>query len=805
MKIYKPVASFIVVVATVVSSYAQRGPMAVADAAFSKGDYYEAVPLYKKAFGKEKNKAKKAEILFKTGECYRKVNDFKNEEVWYQKAIKGGYKEPEVYLLLGHALKLDGKYDEAIVQYNALKKVAPADPRADAGIQSCEQAQKWKDKPTRFRVDNLAMLNTKYRDFGISYSSKDHRSVIFTSARTECMGKSTDGWTGEKFMDLFEASVDKKGKWSSPKPLLEPVNSEANEGFAAVDKKGNSMYFTRCEDEKGKLGVCEIYFTRRKGQTWEDPKIVPLGPDSFTVGQPSLSADEQTIYFISDMPGGFGGKDIWTAAWDKKSKSWQAPVNLGNKINTEEDEMFPFIASDNTIYFSSRGHLGMGGLDIFKSSMNSGGGWDEAVNMKSPINSPADDFAFIIDDANDRGFLSSDREGGKGSDDIYEWKLPPLVFTVSGKVFDADTKALLDDVNIEMFGSDGTSIPFKTDKTATYKFDLKPETSYKVSASKKDYLNKYLEMSTVGLEMSRDFIGDFDFAMKSIVKPIELPNILYDLGKWDLRPESKMALDELVKTMDDNPRLVIELGSHTDSRPIPMTNDTLSQRRAQSVVNYLIEKGIDADRLVAKGYGEKEPRVLINDMGNFNAGTVLSDAFINSLKKTPQKEQAHQLNRRTEFKVLRNNYEKGQKGSENTPAPGGVMDASPNKVEPIEKIMKVEQPKEEPGSKESGKTYVVEKQDTYTSVAKKFSISMKDLKEINGIKGEQLVAGMELKVEKNGDYTEYDSKFYSLEKGDDSYSKVAKKLNLKAADLKKMNMGVEEKAFHPGRRIRISK
>ena len=803
MKIYKLVACILIGLATVVSSYAQKSSTSAADAVFDKGDFYDAVPIYKKAFSKEKNKAKKAEILFKTGECYRMVNDFKNEEVWYDKAIKGGYKEPEVYFLYAQALKLDSKYDEAIVQYNALKKAAPNDTRADVGIQSCEQAQKWKDKPTRYKVDNLSALNSKNRDFGIAYSSKDHRSVIFTSARSESMGKGTDGWTGEKFTDLFEASVDKKGKWSNPKPLLEPVNSEANEGFVAMDKKGNSMYFTRCENEKGKIGVCDIYSTKRKGQTWEEPVMVHLCPDSFTVGQPSISADEQTIYFVSNMPGGFGGKDIWKADWDKKSRTWGAPVNLGSKVNTDEDEMFPFIASDNTLYFSSRGHVGMGGLDIYKSKMAAGGGWDEAVNLKSPINSPADDFAFLTDDSNDHGYLSSDREGGKGSDDIYEWKLPPLVFTISGKVFDADTKALLEDVNIELFGSDGTSIPFKTDRTATYKFDLKPETSYKVSASKKDYLNKYLEMTTVGLENSRDFIGDFDFALKSIIKPIELPNILYDLGKWDLRPESKVALDELVTTMNDNPRIVIELGSHTDSRPIPMTNDTLSQRRAQSVVNYLIEKGVDADRLVAKGYGEKEPRTFDKNMGSFKAGTVLDDAFIATIKKTPQKEEAHQLNRRTEFRVLRNNYVKGQKGTDNTP--GGTVDSSSKKMEVKDEVKNVEKPKDEPVSKEPGKVYVAEKKDTYMSISKKFSISMKDLKTINGLKSEQLYEGMELKVEKSGDYTDYDSKFYVLEAGDDSYSKIAKKLNLKTSDLKKMNKEVEETSFHPGKRIRISK
>ncbi len=809
MKIYKLVTGTLICLLTIVSVYAQKGSVAAGDAAFSKGDYYDAVPLYKKAFSKEKNKTKRAEIIFKTAESYRKVNDFKNQEVWYAKAIKAGYKEPVAILNLADAIKFNGKYDEAIVQYNNYKKAAPDDPRGEEGVVSCEQAQKWKDKPVRYKVEDLSPLNTKYNDFGVAYSNKDHRAVIFTSSRAEAIGKNPDGGTGEKFQDLFEANVDKKGKWSSPKPLLEPVNTGANDGAAILDKKGNEMFFTRCGFEKGKTGNCDVYFTKRKGQAWDEPKLIVLSQDSATVGQPCLTADAQTLYFVSDMSGGQGGKDIWVSKYDKKSKTWGTPVNLGNKINTPEDDMWPYIASDNALYYATKGHLGMGGLDIFKSSMATDGSWDEPVNLKYPVNTSADDFAFVIDDGGEHGYLSSNREGGKGGDDIYEWKLPPLIFTVAGKVFDADSRANIEGVSIELFGSDGSSIPFKTDKTGTYKFDLKPETSYKVSAIMKDYLNKYIEVSTVGIEVSKDFIGDFDFAMKSTRKAIELPNILYDVSKWDLRPESKVALDGLVKTMDENPTIVIELGSHTDSRPIPMTNDTLSQRRAQSVVNYLIEKGIDADRLYAKGYGEKEPRVLDKDNGSFKSGDVLSDAFINDLKKTSLKEEAHQLNRRTEFKVLRTNYVKGQKAIESIPPLGIPVDSTETKTEMKEDPSKATQvgsseKAHDTVPKEPGKIYSAEKKDTYMSIAKKFELTVKDLKTLNGLKGEQVYEGMELKVEKDGDYTEYDRNFYTLDKGDDSYSKLAKRLNLKTSDLKKWNKGVDEDTFHPGKKIRIA-
>ncbi|MBL0033379.1 MAG: OmpA family protein [Bacteroidetes bacterium] len=798
-------------------TFAQRGPTYQADLAFDKGDYYDAAALYKKAFTKEKNKVKRAEVIYKVAESYRLTNDYKNQEVWYAKAIKANYKAPEAILHYADALKMNGKYDEAIVQYTAFQKESPSDPRGEDGIKSSQDAQKWKDKPTRYRVLNVAPINTKYSDFSAAYSHKDRRHIIFTSARQESIGKQNDGWTGEKFQDLFEAAVDKKGKWSSPKPLLEPINSGSNDGGGSMDTKGVDMFFTRCDE--GKLGTCKIYYTKRKGQTWEEPKLIPLSDDSATCGQPSLSADEQTLYFVSNMSGGRGGKDIWISKYDKKAKTWGTPVNAGDKINTEADEMFPFIAADSTLYFSSKGHLGMGGLDIFSSKM-ANGNFEEPVNLKYPVNTSYDDFSFVVDETTgDRGFLSSDRDGGKGSDDIYSWSLPPLLFTVSGKVFDADTRANVEGATIELFGSDGSSIPLKTDKTGAYKFDLKPETSYRLSAQMPNYLNKYIEVTTVGLEQSKDFIGDFDFALRSTLRAIELPEVYYDLGKWDLRPESKKALDGLVETLKDNPTIVVEIGSHTDSRPIPMTNELLSQKRAESVVNYLAAQGIERERLSFKGYAATQPRNLDKDRGNFKTGDILNDEFIGKLSTNKLKEEAHQMNRRTEFRVLRTNYVKGQSATDDiniTEPTATLVDSSGVKAVEDASVAKQVEAKDAatgevvsgaatttPTVQASGELYVVKKNDTYSTIAKANSMTVKDLKALNGLKGEVIFEGMELKITPNGDYAEYDKKFRALEKGEDSWSAVAKKLNMKTADLKKLNKGVDEDTFRPGKKIRI--
>lgn len=799
-------------------TFAQRGPTYQADLAFDKGDYYDAAALYKKAFSKEKNKVKRAETIYKVAEAYRLTNDYKNQEVWYAKAIKANYKSPQAILHYADALKMNGKYDEAIVQYTAFQKDAANDPRGELGIQSCQQAQKWKDKPTRYRVLNVSPINTKYSDFGAAYSNKDHRHLIFTSARQESIGKGNDGGTGEKFQDLYEAAVDKKGKWSSPKPLLEPINSGSNDGGATMDSKGVDMFFTRCDAEKGKIGACQIYYTKRKGQTWEEPKLIPLSGDSFTVAQPSLSADEQTLYFVSDMPGGQGGKDIWFSKYDKKGKSWGPAVNAGDKINTEFEEMFPFIASDNTLYFSSKGHIGMGGLDIFSSKLTNNV-FEEPVNLKYPVNTSYDDFAYILDETTgDRGFLSSDRNDGKGSDDIYSWSLPPLLFTVSGRVFDADTKANVEGATIELFGSDGSSVPLKTDKTGAYKFDLKPEIAYRLSAQMPNYLNKYIEVTTVGLEQSKDFIGDFDFALRSTLRAIELPEVYYDLAKWDLRAESKKALDGLVETLKDNPTIVVEIGSHTDSRPIPMTNDTLSKRRAESVVKYLVQHGIENDRLSFQGYGATQPRALDKDNGSFKAGDVLNEAFIDKLPNTKQKEEAHQMNRRTEFRVLRTNYVKGQSATEdiNIPQPVATMvDSSGVKAVEDASVAKQVEAKDAatgevvsgpstPTVQAPGELYVVKKDDTYNSIAKANKMTLKDLKSLNGLKGEVIFTGMELKITPNGDYTEYNKKFRTLEKGEDSWSVIAKKINMKESDLKKLNKNIDKDSLRPGKKIRIA-
>jgi peptidoglycan-associated lipoprotein len=626
-----------------------------ADDLFDRVQYNAAMEQYKKYYVKQKG-VDQGITAFKIGETYRLTSDPKNAADWYEKANKAGYKDPQVMLRWADALKMTGKYDEAIAKYNEYKKLNPSDPKGDLGVTSSQMSQEWKDKPTRFTVENVSALNTKYFDFAVAKNPNDKNGILLTSSREEASGTGNDLWYGQKYFDLFSATQDNNGKWSTPVPLPEPVNSPASEGASTFDSKGTTMYFTRCQSIDKKNGYCKIFKSTLSGTVWGKPESLPFNSDDYNTGHPSLSADGTTLYFSSDMPGGQGEHDIYYSKWDNNSNSWGTPVNMGTAINTSGDEMFPYINENGKLFFSSNGLPGMGGLDIF-STTNDGGSWGNVTNLKSPINSPGDDFGIIFNSPT-TGFFSSNREGGAGSDDIYSFIMPPPNFSVSGRVYDTDTKENISGATVELFGSDGTSLSVKTEAEGTYKYMLKPGVKYKVSASYTGYLTKFAEVSTVGIDESKDFEANFDFPLKSTAKPITLPEIFYDLDKATLRPESKKALDGLILTLNENPTIVVKIIANTDFRATDAYNLALSDRRAKSVVDYLTAHGIDKERLSSEGRGEKSPKEVENDQEYlpFKTGDKLTEAFINGLKTKELKEKAHQYNRRTEFEVLRTDY-----------------------------------------------------------------------------------------------------------------------------------------------------
>ena len=627
-----------------------------ADAKFEMGLYSDAMELYKKCYAKHGKNEDKGRAAFMVAECYRINSNYVEASNWYEKAYVSGNKEPKVLLNWAEMLKSNAKFDESVAKYNEYKESEEADgARANAGISAAEQAKAWTEKPTRFVIDNVTALNTKYYDFAVSKNPMSKNGVLLTSSREASTGTSFDGWYGQKYFDLFKAEQDNNGKWSTPIPLPEPINGPASEGACTFDSKGTTMFFTRCESIDKNYGSCKIYRSTYTNEVWSAPEPMHFNSNEYSVGHPTLSADGKSLYFSSDMAGGQGGHDLYLSTWNDASGAWGEPMNMGASVNTDKDEMFPHIHENGKLYFSSNGQPGMGGLDIF-SAMADGGSW-KVSNLKSPINTGADDFNIVFTTVTS-GFFSSSREGGLGSDDIYSFVMPPPNFAVYGRVYDTDTKESIGGATVELFGSDGTSLSVKTEEEGTYRYALKPNVKYKISASYTGYLTKFAEVSTVGIDESQDFEENFDFPLKSVSRPITLPEVFYDLDKSTLRPESKSALDGLVTTLNENPTITVKLTAHTDLRASDEYNIRLSHRRARSVVKYLIKNGIDKERLSSEGKGETTPKEVENDeeYQPFKRGDKLTPEFIEGLSTNELKETAHQYNRRTEFEVLRTDY-----------------------------------------------------------------------------------------------------------------------------------------------------
>jgi peptidoglycan-associated lipoprotein len=659
-------------------TFAQRNYSSDADQAFELEQYSVAIDLYKQAYNKIKgNKPEKARVLFRLAECYRQTNNQKQAINWYSRVVKSNYPDPIAHLYLADALKADEQYAEAIVEYKEYVKLAPNDPRGGYGAESCEYSIKWKEDPTRYVVENVKKFNSKQSDFSPYWADKNYKALLFTSTREGSTGKSVDGWTDQNFSDIYITTQDKKGAWSEPLPADENINTEVNEGTPWLNKKANVIYFTRCPIIKKEKMGCQIYYAKKQGRGWATPDTLKLSDDmSLHMGHPALTEDELNIYFSAEMPGGYGGKDIWLAKRTKKTKPFDKAVNLGPVINTSGNEMFPYLRDDGSLYFSSNGyeHLGLGGLDIFKSEYKNDK-WSKPENLKYPLNSAGDDFGIIFKGDKNEGFLSSNRKGGKGFDDIYYFYLPPLIFTLQGVVRDDSTKQIIPGAVVKLEGSDGTLIIDSTDATGTYQFgktQILENTSYELTVSKENFIGTKGRETTVGLKNSKDLIRDFNL-VPIPKQPQVLPDVLYVIGQWYLTPQAMDSLNWLVDILNTNERWVIELSSHTDIRPIKMTNDTLSQRRALSAVKYIVDSmGINPGRIFAKGYGANRPRVLDRDKTVyldpqkypackdkpffFAKGTVMTPDYIKSLKTTCEKEAAHQLNRRTEFTVLSEDF-----------------------------------------------------------------------------------------------------------------------------------------------------
>jgi peptidoglycan-associated lipoprotein len=635
---------------------AQKNYLKDADLAFDNHQYFNAIELYKQAYVKVKKADVKSKILYRTGVAYNEINDLKGAETYYNKAIKAKYPDPIVTLKLADCLKAQQKYPEAIVEYNNYKKEVPSDVAGENGVKSCELAQQWKDATntpeTRLKVENMALINSKESDYSPAYADKKGNKLIFSSNRQGALG-AMDVTTGQNHYDLYETALDKNGKWSTPTAIA-GIDSKMNDASVSVSRKGDVMFMTRCPEEKNKKLKCQLYVCKKQGPNWAEPELLPFNIDTVAFAHPAISVDGKTLYFTSSLAGGYGGKDIWKSTMD--GKVWGQPVNLGPSVNTQGDEMYPYMADDDkTLYFSSNYHLGMGGLDIFKAEKSADGKFTKAPeNLKYPMNSAGDDFGIIFEGKKMRGYFSSNREGGKGSDDIWSFNLPPLNFNLTGTVVSEKGNEPVKNAMIHLKGSNGDMFEQKTGADGKYIFKLKENTSYEVSVAtdknttSQTYTIGFLankdigKLTTVGENESKDYIKDF--ALTPVLPgEIRFPAVLYDLGKSTLRPESKDSLNFLYQTLIDNPTIVIELQAHTDSRGNDKANQKLSEERAKSCVDYLnVEKKIPMARLMSKGWGEKK--------------LLVKDDVINKAKTKEEKEALHAKNRRTVFRIVNWDY-----------------------------------------------------------------------------------------------------------------------------------------------------
>jgi peptidoglycan-associated lipoprotein len=652
MSLYRLLGFLLLVLVTTTSLFAQKSYLDEADhALYNEEKYFEAIEMYKKAYVKEKGRDVKAEIIFKIGEAYRLSDQAEQAEVWYDKSIIAQYVDPIAHLRLAEVKMLSGKYDEALIQFQKYAAEKPEDPRGKQGIEAAEKAQKWADNPTNYVVEPVVLLNTEFYDYAPTFGDKKNTELIFTSTREGSMGSDQSEVTGDNFSDLYRSERDKKGKWSEPKLAdddKEGVNSDASEGAAVFNSRRNTMYFTRCKVKKDGFMGCQIYTAKKQGVSFGKPEVIAIASDSAVIGHPALTPDDEVLIFSSDLEGGQGGKDLWYIKEESRGE-WSEPINLGPEINTPQDELFPYIRENGDLYFASNGHIGMGGLDIFVAKKKGNAQWSDVENLKAPINSSANDFAIIYDGTADRGYFSSSRPGGRGKDDIWEFKKPPVLFVLKGLVKDDETGEPLSAATVTLIGTDGSTAEKETMADGTFEFAdkgngesyINKNTSYSITVSKPNYLNAKGKETTVGLEESKIFAHLYEL-IPIKEEGIKLPEILYEFNKTTLTDQAKDSLDYLYDILVDNPTIVIQLRANTDSRGSDKYNEKLSQGRAESVVQYLTTRGIDPARMEPKGYGE--------------TNLLISDAEIAKLPTEEEREAAHQLNRRTDFIVLRDDF-----------------------------------------------------------------------------------------------------------------------------------------------------
>ena len=659
--------------------YARKG-----DQAFEKGLYHLSESKYDKAYEKSKDHGFKSDVAYKAGLSFEKINETKKAARWYKKAIRRRDSFPEALIRLAQVEIKSGNIEDAEENFAIYEDYVPENSRGDEErlVRVFEKIKEWKENPQAYIIRSMDKLNTRASEFAPQYFSGDTNIIVFTSTRKSRLGSKLDGVTGDKYSNLFRSDYtnevkrdvkNKRGKfiktktilkdefeWQKPVSIGDSVNSTFNDGAACVDIEANILYFTSSRKVDGKDRGTKIYSIAIQGDEWGELHKLNIVADSLSVGHPSLSADGETLYFASDMAGGFGGNDIWMVK--SEGGTWGSPVNLGADINTNKEEVFPYIRDNGMLYFSSDRLDGMGGLDLYVAKHRSDV-WD-VTNMKYPINSEADDFSIVFQLGENKGLFASSRN--KGNDDIFSFekmKIDWLLIDIAEGRISFDEGLAGRNIKVKVESDKGDKSNISLDENGGFKLPIHADTKYTITVSGDDFLTEKKEIKAGNIDEKLNF--DLNFELKGVGVPIRLKNVLFGFNEWALSGEAKDGLNDLVKTMKEHSDIIIELSSHTDFVGSKAVNDSVSNLRAQVCFDYLVEQGVDETRLKALSFGESKPWVVKQEGQDkhpfLKVGDVLSKAFIYKLSVEKQKQVAMQMNRRAEVKIERIDKDKNSK------------------------------------------------------------------------------------------------------------------------------------------------
>lgn len=623
----------------------------------SLGEYYDAADQFKQAYTKTppKERENRGKLALKMAHCYNKINATPKAVNAYRNAIRYNQASLDDRLAYARLLLKNGEYKQAEKVFRILVDSMPDNILAQNGMKSAQMAPVWKKAGSRYQVKKMDVFTSRRADYSPMLQGDEYEQIYFTSTRNDAQGDELSGITGTKAGDIFYSEKDDKGKWSRPEAIATGLNTDYDEGACCFTPDGKEMYLTQCVTDPASPRFAQIVTSSRSDAAWGKVQKLEITQDTLsTYAHPAISPDGEWLYFVSNMPGGMGGYDIWRV---RITPSGLGGVeNLGAPINTPGDEMFPTFRPNGDLYFSSNGHIGMGGLDIYIARIDEKTQQYKIEHPGYPLNSEADDFGMTFEGPHNRGFFSSNRKDGRGYDHIYSFNNPEIVTTMKGWVYEKDGYEL-PAAQVMVVGNDGTyrKLPVKSDGSFT--LPIHPEVDYLVMASCKGFLNHKEELRTDSAKESKEYVLQFPLA--SISAPVLIDNIFYDFDKATLTPASTQALDKLVALLKENSHVTIELSAHCDYKGNSEYNKRLSQRRAQSVVDYLIAHSIEKDRLTPVGYGKERPKTIRRKLTEkypwLKEDDVLTQEFIQKQTREHQ-EICNQLNRRTEFKVLRTTY-----------------------------------------------------------------------------------------------------------------------------------------------------